>query len=858
MGAANGQVLKWNDAANAWQPDEDDGGVGGDDWGDQTVATDNTSIIGSGVPSDPLRIKNGNNEGQILSWDSTSEEWILDQQETISYTAGNGISINNDNVITNTGDTNPNDDLLDSDLAGGDVSGTFSNLQINQGAIGSAEIANNSIQAVDLDDMNASNGQVLKWNAIANTWEPQNDSAGSGGDDWGDQTVETDNQWILGTGVTGDPVRLKDGSIDGGILKWNSNDGAWELGADEGESYSAGPGITFNGQAITNTGDTNPNDDLLDSDIAGGDVSGNFTNLQINSGVVGSTEIANNSIQSADIQDGTIELQDLALSGASANDVLKFDGNNWSFSPDESGDGGVEYTAGEGIGITDNVISALVNDPIWNAAALVGRPIGGMDPTEGQFFVYGDDGNGNNVWKSGTLDGDISGTFDDVEVQALKGRPIGGMDPTEGQFFVYGDDGNGNNVWKSGTLDGDISGTFDDVEVQALKGRPIGGMDPTEGQFFVFSGDSLKYGTLDGAVTGTFDQNELSIPLDVQNSLADPMVLMSNGDGPGLQGLASDNHGPIPIFGLAGLNNSDEDANALGVGVVGYSEPSANGSEGIGVWGRAVDNHLHGLGYGGIFQGRFVGLAAFAYGLSGNCSSTQGNAGIWTFGDFCTDAALKAYSNGAIHGGYFEGLESGGYSATTTGIYVEQNNADWAAFFNGNTNTLGEINSSFGFSGGLKAFKIDHPLDPTNKYLMHSCVESPDMKNIYDGNITTDTNGFATVELPDYFEALNKDFRYQLTVIGQFAQAIIAEKLSNNQFVIQTDKPNVEVSWQITGIRHDPFAEQNRIQVEVDKNEKEIGKYMHPEAYNQPKSSGVHYTEPMKMDREKISQIRRD
>lgn len=40
-------------------------------------------------------------------------------------------------------------------------------------------------------------------------------------------------------------------------------------------------------------------------------------------------------------------------------------------------------------------------------------------------------------------------------------------------------------------------------------------------------------------------------------------------------------------------------------------------------------------------------------------------------------------------------------------------------------------------SKGGGSFKIDHPLDPENKYLYHSFVESPDMMNVYNGNITT-------------------------------------------------------------------------------------------------------------------------
>ena len=91
------------------------------------------------------------------------------------------------------------------------------------------------------------------------------------------------------------------------------------------------------------------------------------------------------------------------------------------------------------------------------------------------------------------------------------------------------------------------------------------------------------------------------------------------------------------------------------------------------------------------------------------------------------------------------------------------------------------------------------------------------MMNIYNGNIKTDENGYATVTMPDYFTALNMDFRYQLTAMGTFAQAIIKEKLADNKFVIQTDKPNVEVSWQVTGIRNDTYAKENRVQVEVNK-----------------------------------------
>jgi hypothetical protein len=139
-------------------------------------------------------------------------------------------------------------------------------------------------------------------------------------------------------------------------------------------------------------------------------------------------------------------------------------------------------------------------------------------------------------------------------------------------------------------------------------------------------------------------------------------------------------------------------------------------------------------------------------------------------------------------------------------------------------------------------------VDPENRYLYHSGVESPDMMNIYNGIVTLDANGEAKVELPDYFEALNKDFRYQLTCIGDFAPVYIAEKISNNQFKIAGGKANLEVSWQVTGIRHDPFAQAHRIQVEVEKTGAERGKYLHPKEYGVSETLGIDYEKTHEME----------
>jgi trimeric autotransporter adhesin len=115
------------------------------------------------------------------------------------------------------------------------------------------------------------------------------------------------------------------------------------------------------------------------------------------------------------------------------------------------------------------------------------------------------------------------------------------------------------------------------------------------------------------------------------------------------------------------------------------------------------------------------------------------------------------------------------------------------------------------------------------------------MKNIYDGNVTTDGQGHATVQLPEWFEALNTDFRYQLTVIGQFAQAIIGRKIENNQFEIRTSAPNVEVSWQVTGVRQDAFAKANPLVVEQEKEPRLRGFYIHPDLYGAPPEKQIEW-----------------
>jgi IgA Peptidase M64 len=174
------------------------------------------------------------------------------------------------------------------------------------------------------------------------------------------------------------------------------------------------------------------------------------------------------------------------------------------------------------------------------------------------------------------------------------------------------------------------------------------------------------------------------------------------------------------------------------------------------------------------------------------------------------------------------GLHGLAFSQLGVGIFAENDTRTMgglAGRFLGGVVVNGRVSAS------AKSFRIDHPLDPANKYLNHSSIESPDMINVYNGNVTTNDSGEAVVQLPHYFGALNRDFTYQLTVIGGFAQAAVDREIENNRFVIRSDRPEVKISWQVTGVRKDAYAEAHRILVEEEKSEMDRGRYLHPEFY---------------------------
>lgn len=278
-----------------------------------------------------------------------------------------------------------------------------------------------------------------------------------------------------------------------------------------------------------------------------------------------------------------------------------------------------------------------------------------------------------------------------------------------------------------------------------------------------------------------------------------------------------------PARGVEGQTNSS-DLSAMGV----LGVANATSGDAIGVNGVSLSS----TGLGVLGQGGSSSLSktaqqerSFPTGILGD-SSLSGSVGVLATAD--DGLALKALNN-----------------SNFTTLWAENFGVGDVLFADGTAgsvriDTSGTVHASGGFVTGFALqSRMDHPLDPTGKYLTHASIESSEMLNLYTGNAILGADGSAAVPLPDWFTALNEDFRYQLTPIGGFAQLYIAEEITGSQFRIAGGRGGMKVSWQVTGVRRDAYAKMHPLVVESEKQGDERGHYLHPDAFGQPLEMGI-------------------
>jgi len=281
----------------------------------------------------------------------------------------------------------------------------------------------------------------------------------------------------------------------------------------------------------------------------------------------------------------------------------------------------------------------------------------------------------------------------------------------------------------------------------------------------------------------------------------------ARGRGPGVVGTA----GGVSRAGVFGHHTQ---AGNYGVGVhgkVSYPPPGISPATGTGVKGEGPDRST---------------------GVDGRSETGYGVYGVSGAQRFNPDAGVTL---GEGYGVYARG-RLGGTALLADARTTPPVKPGLAGDFFGGVRVVGDLEVT-----GHKPFKIDHPLDPPNKYLLHNAVESSEMKNVYDGVAQLDEAGTASVDLPEWFEALNGDFRYQLTAVGGAAPNLhVAEEIyENNRFKIAGGEGGMKVCWQVTGTRTDRWAAANPFVVEQEKPQEDRGLYLHPDLYGAPEEQSV-------------------
>ncbi len=311
------------------------------------------------------------------------------------------------------------------------------------------------------------------------------------------------------------------------------------------------------------------------------------------------------------------------------------------------------------------------------------------------------------------------------------------------------------------------------------------------------------------------------------------------GSGYGVLGTA------VSGIGVVAQGRTGVDATGNRDGVVGRV-PNDSASPGVGVLGTSPDTGVRGEGDTGVHgQGGTRGVwgssdtigvlgSGAGHGVHGDGDTTgvygSGPTGVLGEG---SDIGLQGNGNkgvkgvggigveglGTLFGVFAKVTANGTVGLVTAALWADATGttSTFAGYFKGRVHVDGTLTKQAG------SFKIDHPLDPERKWLSHSFVESPDMMNVYNGNVILGADGTAVVDLPDYFAVLNRDYRYQLTCIGAHAPLYVAAKVKDNRFTIAGGPPGLEVSWQVTGIRQDDYAKEHPIVVEEPKSKVERG-----------------------------------
>ncbi len=640
------------------------------------------------------------------------------------------------------------------------------------------------------------NGDVLIWNSTTNSW-----TVGSApGDNWGTQVAQTSNP-IVGDGTTGNPITFAPGTANGQVWQWNGS--SWVLSTISVTGDNWGTQV-----AITN------------SPITG---------------------------------DGTASNPLGLIPGTNVNDVLVWNGSAWTVgsAPGDNWGTQVAQTSNPiiGDGTTGNPITfapGTANGQVWqwNGSAWVLATISSatINARNGLSVVSGYVELGGNPLLHNS---DVAMAGFDMTFSGNGKFGIGTATPTAKLHVINTDITGGAGViidqQNTGATHGlSVFTNSSTATTAAIRGEHLN----TTGQVYGVAGVVNSSNSNSVAVLG-FNQNA---GYGVLGQLTTTGV-----SGSGVEGRITSDNG----FAVSGFNQSSAGVGAIfigsnttlpntyltSIGVVGEGLISLSGQYSTTVDATVATTPTTGAGViaswntcGLLNQtanvSRQIGvIGEYSWEGWGITGQAWDDGGIWSINSPTDGLGNTIYDIGVL-----------GVAPISAGSLA---GFGYAGYFLGFTEVEGDLDVVGTFTAGSKAFLIDHPQDPANKYLKHFCAEGPEPNTLYRGTVKADNNGEAIVELPSYFEALNKDFSYHLTPIGDWANLYVKEKIKDNKFVIAGAKPNMEISWLVIAKRNDPLMNSIDQTVEVEKRGKNVGKYLHPEVYGKDRSYKATYNRPM-------------
>jgi hypothetical protein len=570
---------------------------------------------------------------------------------------------------------------------------------------------------------------------------------------------------------------------------------------------------------------------------------------------------------------GTLNLS--LISTCTTKQILQWSGSAWACASPGTG---TVTSVGSGAGLTGGPItgtgtlsiatagvsnSMLVNPSLTvsagtaltggGAVALGGNTTLSLDTTKVPLLAAANNFSNNQTVNGSVTASSFSGNGASLtNVTAVNSSELGGLGAG-----AYAQLAAANTFSNNQTINGTLAASSNAVTIKATSSDSTHAALEGNGQFdgvlgFVAEGTGTTYGVVgevestSGIGVGGYALASTGLSFGVYGS-------SSSTSGTGVYGTSSN-------LGVVGAGNN--------IGVYGVGRSASVEGEGIGpegVWGLWGDTG----GGPGLFAGVLGTADSAVSGLFLNASSVSPTIAAenddLNLGDEVFVATMAGVGTSAIIGdpgcniGFIalqlgQGGMSGCNNYTLTGgtnghtyinalagagVHIRINSVEQLEASSGNVNVYGNFTAT-----GTKNFRIDHPLDPANKYLFHAAIESSEVLNLYSGNTVLDGSGEAVVQLPDWFEVINKDFRYQLTSIGAPGRDLyIAEEVSGGHFKIAGGKPGGKVSWQVSGVRNDAWEKAHPMVVEADK-AADRGHYLTPELYGAPETARIGYMAP--------------